>query len=175
MTVVTRVGLQAAVCTCIGVMVAGCSSETPVWTSEPVPLLQAIAENNPAVVIEWAEGGADLNRPLPLAGVGAEARGSWADTDTVSPLELAIALRRTSLALLLVTRGAVVGRSGEALLCQVVSAGSPADVDVLVSHGTRVDPTGFCEAEADTIVALAQQNSPAMASTIAALTARASD
>jgi len=142
--------------------------EVPIWTSAPVPLLQAIAEGRTALVGEWVESGMDLDAPRPLADAG-PAAAERLDGGTARPLELAVALDRHEMALFLVRAGAAIGAMAGRLLCLTALEGTPADVEFLHARGVPVDPAAPCVPDSGTVADLAARNSDEMVSTIAAL------
>ncbi|MGE3404781.1 MAG: hypothetical protein AB7K63_19495 [Vicinamibacterales bacterium] len=154
-----RVLLTATLFTC-----GGCN-EVPLWTSEPVPLLRAVAEDRAPLVVEWAEGGADLNEPLSVSGAGLPHEGT--DRELATPIDIAVRYGHRSTALLLVQFGAEVGAAGPALLCMVVLSGSPAEVTALRERGVRADASTYCPREDSTLADLAHRNSAEMEALIA--------
>ncbi len=159
---------RLSVCLLAAVAVISCQ-EVPIWPSAPVPLLRAIARADYPLVVEWAESGADLDRPQPLADAGPSAVGTWGERDAVRPLELAVSLRLQPIAMALVRGGATIGPTARPLLCLTVLQGAPAEVELLHAHGVPIALEAACDLDQSTVAALARRNGDAMASTVAML------
>jgi hypothetical protein len=137
--------LLIAVVASAWIVVGWAAGGSPFWPDPQLTLSEAAGLGNAGEVVRLITiEGRDPNRAWPVR------EDILGPAQEITPLEAAVAIRRTELIPVLLRHGAVLPERGEqrtALICRAQAAVAPAIVELLLKTGDGSDPRAACDQE----------------------------